>query len=215
MKPLRVSIGGETSGRVRDAFLALGHDAWSCDLLPTKRQGPYIRGDMLVHMLEEWGIGIFHPDCTYLCSSGLHWNKRRQGRETKTEAAIEFVKKLFAAEHIRMKAVENPIGCIPKRTGRKASQIIQPWQFGHDASKATCLYLFNLPSLVPTKLVSPHIVEQNGKLYKRWSNQTDSGQNNLSPSADRWALRSETYKGWADAMAIQWSKWALEGRDFI
>ncbi len=212
MKPLRVFIGGETSGKIRDAFIALGHDAWSCDLLPTKRPGPHIQGDMLIHMMGDWDIGIFHPDCTFLCSSGLHWNKRRPERAKKTDEAIEFIKKLFAAKHIPMRAVENPIGCIPKRTGRKASQIIQPHQFGHDASKATCLYLDLLPPLLPTKLVPPRLVKVGDKVYKRWGNQTDSGQNNLGPSPDRWDLRSETYQGWADAMALQWSKWALEGR---
>lgn len=154
-RPLRVFIGGETSGKVRDAFLLLGHDTWSCDLLPTKKQGPHIQGDMIVHVREDWDIAIFHPDCTYLCSSGLHWNKRRPERQAKTDAAVAFIKKLFAVKHIPMKALENPIGCIPKQTGRKASQIIQPWQFGHDASKSTCLWLDNLPPLVHTKLIPP------------------------------------------------------------
>lgn len=212
--PLRVFIGGETSGKVRDAFLRLGHDAWSCDLLPTKRPGPHIQGDMLVHMREPWDIAIYHPDCTYLCSSGLHWNKRRPGRQAKTDAAVAFVEKLFKAKHIRMRAVENPVGCLPKRTGVKPAQYIHPWQFGHDASKKTALFLFNLPPLKPTKLVPPRLVEWDGQMRERWGNQTDSGQNKLPPSADRWDLRSETYDGWADAMAAQWSAWALAGRDF-
>lgn len=214
--PLRVFIGGETSGKVRDAFRRLGHDAWSCDLLPTKADPKFhYQGDMLDHMNGSfgWDIAIFHPDCTYLCASGLHWNKRRPEREALTDEAVAFVEKLFDAKHIRMRAIENPVGCIPKRTGVKASQYIQPWQFGHDASKKTGLWLFNLPPLKPTKLIPPRLVEWDGKMRERWDNQTDSGQNKLPPSEDRWEIRSETYQGWADAMADQWSKWALEGRD--
>lgn len=141
---------------------------------------------------------IAHPPCTYLCSSGLHWNSRVPERQQKTEEAIEFVKELLAAPipHI---ALENPVGCLSSRL-RKPDQIIQPYEFGEDASKKTCLWLKNLPLLVPTKYVEPRIV--NGK--PRWSNQTDSGQNKLPPSKDRWAKRSITYQGIADAMAKQW-----------
>ncbi len=116
-----------------------------------------------------------------------------------TEESLEFVKTLLEAP-IPYIALENPVGCIGTRI-RKASQTIQPWQFGHDASKSTCLWLKDLPLLVPTRIIEPRIA--NGK--KRWANQTDSGQNNLPPSADRWKIRSETYKGIAEAMANQWS----------
>ena len=141
---------------------------------------------------------IAHPPCTYLCSSGLHWNKKFPDRQQKTEDALVFVRQLLSAPIPKI-ALENPIGCISTRI-RKPDQIIQPHQFGHDASKATCLWLKGLPPLTPTAYVEPRII--NGK--KRWSNQTDSGQNKLPPSENRWALRSETYKGIALAMATQW-----------
>lgn len=150
---------------------------------------------------EPWDLMIAHPPCTYLCSSGLHWNTRRPERAKLTEDALEFVRLLLDAPvpHI---ALENPIGCIGTRI-RKADQTIQPWQFGHDASKSTCLWLKNLPPLAPTHIIEPRMV--NGK--PRWGNQTDGGQNKLGPSADRWALRSLTYPGIAEAMADQWSRW--------
>jgi hypothetical protein len=141
---------------------------------------------------------IAHPPCTYLCSSGLHWNKRTPGRAAKTEEALEFVQLLMDAPIPKI-AIENPIGCISTRI-RKPSQIIQPYHFGDDASKFTCLWLKGLPHLLPTDFVEPRIV--NGK--RRWANQTDSGQNRLPPSADRWKIRSETYVGIANAMAKQW-----------
>ena len=141
---------------------------------------------------------VAHPPCTYLSSSGLHWNKRVAGRPALTEEALAFVRELLDAP-IAMIALENPIGCISSRI-RRPDQIIQPHQFGADASKATCLWLKNLPLLRPTQLVEPRIV--NGR--PRWGNQTDSGQNRLGPSVDRWAKRSETYPGIAEAMADQW-----------
>jgi hypothetical protein len=143
---------------------------------------------------------VAHPPCTYLCSSGLHWNKRVPGRAQMTEEALEFVQLLLDAPIPRI-ALENPIGCISTRI-RKPDQTIQPWQFGHDASKATCLWLKGLPTLVPTQIIEPRLVD--GK--KRWGNQTDSGQNRLGPSEDRWKIRSETYAGIAEAMATQWGK---------
>jgi hypothetical protein len=183
---------------VRDAFLALGHDAMSCDLLPTDAPGPHYQGDVQDALGQGWDLMIAHPPCTYLASSGLHWNKRQPDRAVKTEAALQFVMALLNAPIERI-ALENPIGCISTRV-RKPEQVIQPWQFGDDASKATCLWLKNLPPLKPTKLIPGRLV--NGK--RRWANQTDSGQNRLSPSADRWKKRSETYQGIAAAMAEQW-----------
>jgi hypothetical protein len=195
---MRVLIACEYSGTVRDAFRAAGHDAMSCDLLPTDKPGPHYQGDVFDIIRDNWDMMIAHPPCTYLCSSGLHWNKRRPERAAQTEAALAFVEALLDAPIPRI-ALENPIGCIGTRI-RKADQTIQPWQFGHDASKATCLWLKNLPPLTPTQIIAPRIID--GR--KRWGNQTDSGQNKLPPSADRWKIRSATYQGIADAMAAQW-----------
>lgn len=197
---MRVLVACEFSGTVRDAFLRRGHDAMSCDLLPTEAPGPHYCGSVLDILDDGWDMMIAHPPCTFLCSSGLHWNKRRPGRQAQTEAALDFVRALLAAPIPRI-CLENPVGCIGTRI-RPADQTIQPWQFGHDASKATCLWLKGLPPLLPTEIVSPRIV--NGR--QRWSNQTDGGQNKLPPSPDRWALRSLTYPGIAEAMAKQWGE---------
>lgn len=197
---MRVLVACEYSGTVRDAFIAAGHYAMSCDLLPTDSPGFHYQGDVKDVIDGGWDMMIAHPPCTYLCSSGLHWNSRTPGRSQKTEEALEFVRFLMDSP-IPMIAIENPIGCISTRI-RKPDQTIQPWQFGHDASKATCLWLKNLPPLMPTKIHPPRVV--NGK--KRWGNQTDSGQNKLAPSDDRWKIRSETYSGIAEAMANQWGK---------
>jgi len=194
----RVLVACEYSGRVRDAFTALGHYALSCDFEPADALGLHYQGDVMDVLHDGWDLMVAHPPCTYLSSSGLHWNKRRPERAQQTEDALEFVRVLLAAPIAHI-ALENPIGCISSRI-RKPNQTIQPWQFGHDASKATCLWLKNLPLLRATGTVEPRLVD--GK--KRWANQTDSGQNRLPPSADRWKLRSTTYQGIADAMAAQW-----------
>lgn len=199
---MKVLVACEYSGTVRDAFIAAGHDAMSCDLLPTDVPGPHYQGDVRDILGKDWDLLIAHPPCTYLCSSGLHWNKRRPERAALTEEAIEFARMFICGPetaHIPRRAVENPIGCLSKRV-RKPDQIIHPHQFGHDASKATCLWLHGLPLLMPTQNVAPRIV--NGR--PRWGNQTDSGQNKLPPSADRWKIRSETYVGIAQAMSQQW-----------
>ena len=251
----RVLVACEFSGVVRDAFIRQGHDAVSCDLLDTEVEGPHIKGDVLKVLDGWWDMMIAHPPCTYLCSSGLHWNKRRPERQQKTEEALEFVEALLSAP-IPLIALENPIGCISTRI-RPYDQKIQPWQFGHDASKGTCLWLDGLPPLEPTDIFPPHqyrLVKfamtlplcdccgeeawcdqhethfadcecigptQDGVEYKTvdkwlfgtkealpikpgWANQTPSGQNKLGPSANRWALRSITYAGIAEAMANQW-----------
>ena len=195
---MRVLIACEYSGTVRDAFIAAGHDAMSCDLLPTEKQGPHYQGDVRDVLNDGWDLMIAHPDCTYLCSSGLHWNKRVPGRADKTEAALEFVRLLMDAPIPKI-AIENPMGCIGTRI-RKADCYIHPYEFGHDASKKTGLWLKGLPPLKPTQKVEPRWVE--GK--PRWANQTDSGQNRLGPSEDRWKERARTYSGWAEAMANQW-----------
>lgn len=195
--PMRVLVACEFSGTVREAFRSLGHDAWSCDLLPTETPGPHIQGDILevLQDWERWDLLIAHPPCTYLASSGLHWNTRRPERAALTEQAVAFVMALAQAPIPKI-AIENPIGCLSTRW-RKPDQIIQPWQFGHDASKATCLWLKGLPLLQPTEVLP------GGKAARR-GNQTTSGQNKLPPSADRWKLRSLTYPGIAAAMAAQW-----------
>lgn len=193
---MRVLIACESSGTVRDAFCAAGHDAWSCDLLPAP--GPHYEGDARLLLTQDWDLLIAHPPCTYLCSSGMHWTTRGLRAPKLTEDALDFVR-LFLDAPIKCIAIENPVGVISSRI-RKPDQIIQPHQFGHDASKKTCLWLKGLPLLTPTQTVAPRVV--NGK--QRWANQTDSGQNRLPPSKDRWQLRSKTYEGIATAMATQW-----------
>lgn len=154
---------------------------------------------------------IAHPPCTYLCSSGLHWNKRTPGREEKTIEALAFVEKLWNAPIAKI-AIENPIGRVSSLLG-KATQIVQPYEFGHDASKATCLWLKGLPPIIPTQIIQPRLVccgnvldgevEKYGcpncnggkKPLRRWGNQTNSGQNKLPPTEDRWKIRSQTYVG--------------------
>ena len=196
---MKILVACEYSGVVRDAFIKRGHEAYSCDLLPTEVPGPHIQGDVLdLFNYGQWDLMVAHPDCTYLCSSGLHWNTRVPGRSEKTLAALEFVRTLLSAPVHRI-ALENPIGRINTAI-RRPDQYIQPYEYGHDASKRTGLWLKNLPSLTPTQYIEPRLV--NGK--KRWSNQTDSGQNKLGPSADRWKERARTYTGWAEAMAEQW-----------
>jgi hypothetical protein len=170
----------------------------SGDFLDTDVAGPHYQGDVRDVIGDGWDLMVAHPPCTYLCSSGLHWNKRRPERAQQTAEALDFVRMLLDAPIERI-ALENPIGCISTQV-RKPTQTIQPWQFGHDASKATCLWLKNLAPLTPTQTIAPRMVD--GR--KRWANQTDSGQNRLPPSADRWKIRSETYQGIADAMAAQW-----------
>lgn len=220
---MRVLVACEYSGRVREAFRKLGHDAWSCDLLPADDNSEFhIQDDVLKHLDEGWDLMIAHPPCTYLASSGLHWNNRIPGRAEKTEEALEFIRILLEAPFERI-ALENPIGRISSAI-RKPDQTIQPWQFGENASKSTCLWLKNLPLLEPTKIVDGNLYccglaldeklgrygcpncEGDKKAKRLYANQTPSGQNKLGPSADRWKLRSTTYQGIADAMAEQWGK---------
>lgn len=195
---MKVLVACEYSGTVRDAFIAAGHEALSCDLLPTDVAGPHYQGDVQNILGDGWDLMIAHPPCTYLSVSGMHWTTRGLRDSQLTEDALDFVNILLNAPIDRI-AIENPVSVISSRI-RKPNQIINPYQFGHDASKKTCLWLKNLPTLVPTNIVEPRIV--NGK--SRWGNQTDSGQNRLPPSQDRWKIRSETYAGIAKAMAEQW-----------
>jgi len=199
---LRVLVACEYSGVVREAFTELGHNATSCDLLNSDRPGKHYQGDVMDIINDGWDMMICHPPCTYLSVSGIHWNDRGRGWD-ETYKALEFVRNLLDA-NIPIIALENPVSIISSRI-RKPNQIIHPHQFGHDASKKTCLWLKNLPNLIGNHDIKPRIAD--GK--KRWGNQTDSGQNNLPPSKDRWKIRSTTYKGIAQAMAEQWSAHAL------
>ena len=196
---MRMLAACEYSGRVRDAFAALGWDAWSCDLLPGDAPGQHFQGDVRVMLEQQWDLMVAFPPCTYLCSSGMHWTVRGLRDPKLTEDALDFVRLLLAAP-IKHIAVENPVGCISTRI-RKPDCSIQPWQFGENASKKTCLWLKNLPALTPTNILP---LPPSG----RWGNQTPSGQNNLGPSPDRWKERSKTYPGVAMAMANQWSDFA-------
>lgn len=197
---MKVLVACEYSGVVRDAFLRRGHSAVSCDLLPCEslNSGDHYQCDVRDLLDHSWDLMIAHPPCTYLSVSGMHRTTRGLRDPQLTEDALDFVRLLMDADIPRI-AIENPVSVISTRV-RKPDQIIQPWQFGHDASKKTCLWLTNLPPLTPTQIIEPRIV--NGK--KRWANQTDSGQNRLPPSEDRWKIRSATYQGIADAMADQW-----------
>lgn len=202
---MRVLVACEFSGVVREAFRRKDHEAISCDLLPASDGNPYhYTGDVLDIIKDGWDLMIAHPPCTYLTVSGLHWNKNNPERASKTEEALLFVKELMDAPIPKI-CIENPVSCISTRI-RKPDQIIQPYEFGHDASKRTCLWLKNLEPLPidPEQGFHGRKVNYRGKEVERWSNQTDSGQNRLGPSEDRWKLRSVTYQGIADAMAETW-----------
>jgi len=166
---------------------------------PTQDGIEYVERDGVLWGRPEdrphWDLMIAHPPCTYLCSSGLHWNKRVSGRQQETDRALDFVRELLNAP-IEKIALENPVGCISTKI-RKPDQTIQPWQFGHPESKGTCLWFKDLPLLKPTNVLP---MPASG----RWDNQTPSGQNKLGPSSNRWAIRSKTYSGIAEAMAEQW-----------
>jgi hypothetical protein len=210
---MRVLIGCEHSGVVRRAFRKRGHNAWSCDLLPASDGGEHhIQLDVLGVLDRDWDLAIFHPDCTYLTGSAawafydgpfpgktiLPGTLVGAARRAAREEAVGFVKTLLAAPIAKI-ALENPVGFLSRAVG-KPTQVIQPYWFGDDASKRTCLWMKGLPKLVPTHQVLPRMV---GHL-PRWGNQTDSGQNKLGPSSDRWALRAKTYQGIANAFAEQW-----------
>jgi site-specific DNA-cytosine methylase len=189
---MKILIACEYSGTVRDAFIARGHDAISCDLLPTDRPGPHYQGDVRDILDDGFDLMVAHPPCTHLAVSGARWFKDKQQEQAE---ALDFVRLLLNAPIERI-ALENPISIISSRI-RKPNQIVQPWQFGHPEAKATCLWLKNLPPLKPTE-----VLEKPASGY--WQNQTPSGQNKLGPSKDRWKIRSATYKGIAEAMADQW-----------
>lgn len=181
---MRVLVACEYSGTVRDAFIAAGHEALSCDLLPTDNPGPHYQGDVRDVLHDGWDLMIAHPPCTHLAVSGARWFKDKQAEQAE---ALDFVRLLLEAPIERI-ALENPVSVISSRI-RKPDQIIQPWQFGHGETKATCLWLKGLPKLTPTDIVDG----REARVHK------------LPPSADRWKIRSTTYPGIAAAMAQQWS----------
>jgi hypothetical protein len=183
---MRVLVACEFSGAVRDAFRRLGHDAWSCDFEESEGEftGHHLRGDVMNCLNDGWDMMIAHPPCTHLAVSGARWFAEKQAEQ---QAALKFVEMLMSAPIGRI-AVENPISIISSRI-RKPDQIIQPWQYGHGETKATCLWLKNLPKLVPTDIV------EGRKPRVHFA----------SPGPGRWKERSRTLPGIASAMARQWS----------
>lgn len=214
-EPLLILVGCEESQAVTIELRKLGHEAYSCDLKPCSGGHPewHIHGDVFEAIKsKQWNAGIFFPDCTFItCSAEWAYKeppyhqKLKEGtlfgqeRKEARKKAIKFVKDLYNCG-IEKVAIENPVGVLSSLF-RKPNQVIQPFMFGDDASKKTCLWLKNLPELKQTQYVKPRIV--NNK--PRWGNQTDSGQNKLPPSANRAELRSKTYPGIARAMAEQWT----------
>lgn len=187
---MNILIACEFSGIVRDSFIARGHNAISCDFLPSERPGPHIQGDVNHVLKMEWDMLIAHPTCTYLCNSGSRWIKDNPARQEECRMAARFFLKLLNARSIPLRAVENP---IPHKYAMeyiksKYTQIIHPWQFGHGDKKSTCLWLNGLPPLIPTDIVDarrPRV--------------------HMAPeSRNRWKERSRTYQGIAEAMARQW-----------
>lgn len=191
---MRVLIACEFSGVVREAFTKRNHYAVSCDLLPTDIPGNHYQGDVKDIINDGWDLMIAHPPCTHLAVSGARYFAKKRADGSQQEA-IDFFMFLINA-NIEKIAVENPV-CIMSTHYRKPDQIIQPWMFGHAESKATCLWLKNLPILTSTNILPLPPSD-------KWDNVTPSGQNKLGPSKDRWKLRSVTYAGIADAFAEQW-----------
>lgn len=182
---MNVLIACEYSGIVRSAFIEAGHNAMSCDLLPSEKAGPHHMGDVREILCQPWDLMIAHPPCTHLAVSGARWFKDKAREQAE---ALEFVRLLLDAPIPRI-ALENPISIISSRI-RKPDQIIQPWQFGHGETKATCLWLKGLPKLTPTNTVDGR----------------EARVHRMAPSPDRWKERSRTYQGIANAMAEQWGK---------
>jgi hypothetical protein len=187
---MRVIVGCECSGRVRDALLRRGHDAWSCDLKPSETPGPHIQDDVLNHLDDGWDLGIFHPDCTYLCNSGVRWLSVRPERIPLMEQACDFFSALLNSNIPRI-GLENPVmhGHAKRRIGVQQTQTVQPWWFGDAERKATCLWLKNLPPLVATNRVLP----------------LGNSVHHEPPGPNRKANRSRTFPGLAEAMAQQWT----------
>ncbi len=186
---MKVLVACEYSGVVRDAFLRGGHDAMSCDLLDTESPGPHYKGDLFDVIDYPWDVAIFHPECTHLSVSGSrHFAaKKLDGRQ---QAAVAFFMRIVRnTAHIPKTAIENPV-CIMSSLYRKPDQIIQPWQYGHGETKATCLWIKGIPKLTPTNVVEGR----------------EARVHRMPPSPDRWKERSRTYQGIGNAMAEQWGK---------
>lgn len=183
---MKVLVACEYSGTVRDAFIRAGHDAMSCDLLPTDVPGPHHQGDVTEILGDGWDLMVAHPPCTYLSVSGMHWTTRGLRDKRLTDEAAEFFMMLSRAPIPRI-AIENPV-CVMSSLWREPDQVIQPWQFGHGETKATCLWLKGLPLLMPTNVVSG----REARIHK------------MPPGPDRWKERSKTFTGIAQAMADQW-----------
>ena len=205
---MKVLIACEYSGAVRDAFIKQGHDAMSCDLLPTDVDGPHYKGSVTDILNDGWDLMIAHPPCTYLAVSGNRWlyNKdgsRNEERWDNRREALDFVRLLMNAPIERI-AVENPVSVISSEI-RKPDQIIQPWQFGDEAQKTTCLWLKNLPKLKPTKIVGKgeFVTFKSGKKHPAWYAEAFA---KAKTKAERQKLRSKTFQGIADAMAEQWGR---------
>lgn len=203
---MNVGILGERSGIIRDAFIRRGHHAVSFDMAETESPGPHVVGDFFEHDYSWADLLICHPTCTYLAVSGFHWNYSRPERWAKTWAALDDVRRLFAMKCPRL-VIENPVSVISTII-RKADQTIQPWQFGEDASKATCLWLRGVPKLKPT------CVLPGGRTTRR-ANQSPCGANKLGPSPERAMLRAKTYHGIAEAMADQWGQASVIQRELF
>lgn len=186
---MKVLIGCEFSGIVRNAFLSLGFDAVSCDILPSESEGPHYQGDIRDIIHEGWDLAIFHPPCTYLANSGVRWLHTKPGRWKQMKDAALFFRELLLAPIPRV-AVENPVMHRYAReiVGRGPDFTVQPWQHGHGECKRTCFWTRGLPPLVPSSIVD-------GREQRMWK---------LPPSANRWKARSTTYPGIAAAMARQW-----------
>jgi hypothetical protein len=202
---MRVLVACEYSGTVRDAFIAQGHDAMSCDILATERPGPHHEGDVREVLADDWDLVIAHPPCTYLCNSGVRWLYTEDGRWEKLDEAAEFFRLFLDADCPRV-CIENPVmssHAIKRIGGVKQSQSVQPYEFGHPESKRTCFWLRGLPALRPTDILER-------PACGHWANQSsktggNGGKMPIEPrTPDRWKLRSATYQGIADAMADQW-----------
>ena len=194
---MKVLIACEYSGIVRDAFAAKGHDVWSCDILPTESPGNHFQGDVLEHLDKGWDMMIAHPPCTHLAVSGARWFTEGKKPWSLQEEALDFVRKLLDAP-INKIALENPVSVISTKI-KKPNQIIQPFEYGHDVTKRTCLWLKNLRNLKPAKIVKPDIVLVNGKKMSRMHYESFK-----LPSKERSKVRSKFYTGIAKAMANQW-----------
>lgn len=181
---MKILIACEFSGAVRDAFIRRGHDAMSCDLLPTEVPGPHYQGDVRDVLGEGWDLLVAHPPCTHLAVSGARWFKDKRAEQAE---ALAFVRLLLDAPIPRI-ALENPVSIISSRI-RKPDQVVQPWMFGHGETKATCLWLKGLPRLLPTNVVDGR----------------EARVHRMPPGPDRWKERSRTFQGIADAMASQWA----------